>query len=286
MGSCPSRSKRDANSSKQFRDDNSRLDGVARKSREANFQTTQLTNVCIEDNTLRDLTSKLKKALCWTSKHDACWSVEFSESVNELFVDACRCMSDLAESEDYGKADEIVKMILRLRTAWGNEAFEYLNIKSFPRERIETKNAVILAGQYFTPERFYEDDDRLFRLFYFEVREAETNEFMFTYYLECSNILQKFHVLCLSCSGGHLQITKYGKNCPCYWSVREDMLRDFQYKEDSALVSHSAVLKNWTRVNGMVKIIQRYIEQVLFVIKQWREFWQNISGFLNLKKLS
>lgn len=126
-------------------------------------------------------------------------------------------------------------MILRLRIAWGSEAFEFLKIKSFPRERIETKSAVILAGQYFKPEQFYESDDRISRLYFFEIRDVETRDFVFTYYLECSNILQKFYVLCLACSGGHLQIAKYGKTCPSYWTVREDMLKDFTYKEDSAL---------------------------------------------------
>lgn len=235
MGSCPSRSKHEGNSLMQLDDGNLKRSDAVRRKRATEIPSTELTNVCVEDNTLREITSKLEKALCWTSKHDVCWSVEFSESVNKLFVEACEKLTDLAESEDYSTADEIVNMILRLRTAWGSEVFEYLKIKSFPRERIETKNAVILAGQYFKPEQFYKSDDRLLRLYYFDVRDAETSEFVFTYYLECSNILQKFHVLCLACSGGHLQIAKYGKNCPSYWTVREDMLRDFHCKEDSAL---------------------------------------------------
>ncbi|KAL9986695.1 hypothetical protein ACROYT_G000871 [Oculina patagonica] len=228
MGSCPSRSKHEENLFSQYPTD-------TMKRNDAKISTTELTNVCLEDNSLREITSKLKKALCWTSKHDVSWSSEFCESVNGLFVDACEEISRLAESGDYGMADAIVKMILRLRIAWGSEAFEFLKIKSFPRERIETKSAVILAGQYFKPEQFYESDDRISRLYFFEVRDAESKDFVFTYYLECSNILQRFYVLCLACSGGHLQIAKYGKTCPSYWKVREDMMKDFTYKEDSAL---------------------------------------------------
>lgn len=55
-------------------------------------------------------------------------------------------MSDFVESEDYGKVDEIVKMILWLRIVWGNEVFEYFNIKFFFWERIEMKNVVIFVG--------------------------------------------------------------------------------------------------------------------------------------------
>lgn len=235
MGSCPSRSKHSEDFMTQHSTENVKSNDPNMKKRAGEIPATELTNVCHEDNTLREITAKLEKALCWTSKHDISWSSEFSQSVNELFTEACEEMSRLAEGGDYSTADEIVKMILRLRTAWGSEAFECLKIKSFPRERIETKNAIILAGQYFKPQQFYENDDRIFRLFFFEVMDAETTEFVFKYYLECSDILQKFYVLCLACSGGHLQIAKYGKNSPSYWTVRDDMLRDFNYKEDSAL---------------------------------------------------
>ena len=234
MGSCPSRSGHEAHM--HVTDKAKRKDVKARTRRHsAELTATQLTNVCLEDNTLREITSNLEKALCWTSKHDVSWSSEFSESVNELFVDACEEISRLAESGDYRTADVIVKMILRLRSAWGSKPFEFLKIKSFPRERIETKSAVVIAGQYFKPEQFYESDDRIMRLYFFEVRDVETNDFLLKYFLECSNILQRFYVLCLVCSSRHLQITKYGKHCPSYWTVREDMLRDLNYKQESAL---------------------------------------------------
>lgn len=232
MGSCPSRSEHDADTRVT---DKAKRKCVSAGRHSAEIQATELTNVCFEDNSLREITSKLEKALCWTSKHDVSWSAEFSESVNELFVDACKEISRLAEGEDYRTADTIVKMILRLRSAWGSKPFEFLKIKLFPRERIERKSTVVLAGQYFKPEQFYENDDRILRLYFFEVRDAETNDFLLKYFLECSDILQRFYVLCLVCSGRHLQITKYGKNCPSYWTVREDMLRDLNYKEDSAL---------------------------------------------------
>ena len=208
---------------------------VVKARRRLEFLSTELTNVCLEEDNLKEVTSKLEKALCWTSKHDVAWSPKFSNSVNELFVDACEEMSRLSEMGNCSMADEIARMILRLRVAWGSDVFEHLKIKSFPRERIETKNATVLAGQYFKPEQVYEGDDRICRLYFFEVRDAETNDFVFTYYLECSNILQTYHVLCLACSRGHLQVAKYGKTCPSYWTVREDMLRDFTCKEESAL---------------------------------------------------
>lgn len=232
MGSCPSRSEPEAD---MHVTDKAKTKYFKTRRYSSEITATQLTNVCLEDNTLREITSKLEKALCWTSKHDVSWSSEFSESVNELLVDACEEISRLAEGEDFSTADIIVKMILRLRSAWGSKPFEFLKIKSFPRERIETKSAVVLVGQYFKPEQFYERDDRILRLYFFEVRDAETNDFLLKYFLECSNILQRFYVLCLVCSGRHLQIKKYGKNCPSYWTVREDMMRDLNYKEDSAL---------------------------------------------------
>lgn len=232
MGSSPSRGETFTQEGKKYK---KRNNVVIKAKRRPEFLSKELTNVCLEENTSKYLTSKLEKALCWTSKHDVSWSPEFSNSINELFVEACEEMGRLAEFGNNSTADEIAKMILKLPVAWGSDVFERLNIKSFPREQIETKNAVIRAGQYFKPEQFYKGDDRIYRLYFFEVREAETNKFVFMYYLECSNILQKFHVLCLVCSGGHLQIAKYGKTCPSYWTVREDMLRDFSCKEESAL---------------------------------------------------
>ena len=235
MGSCPSRSKHEADM--HVTDEAKRKDVKTRRHLKE-IPAAELTNVCLEDNTLREVTSKLEKALCWTSKHDVSWSTEFSESVNELFVDACEEISRLVEGGDYSTADVIVKMILRLRSTWGSKPFEFLKIKWFPRERFETKSTVVLAGQYFKPEQFYESDDRILKLYFFEVRDAEANGFLLKYFLECSNILQRFYVLCLVCSGGHLQITKYGKNCPSYWTVREDMLKDLNYKEDSTLAKY------------------------------------------------
>ena len=232
MGSSPSRGE---TFSQEETKGNKTKKEVVKTKRRIKFLSTELTNVCQEDVSLREVTSKLEKALCWTSKHDFSWRPEFSQSVNELFMEACEEMSRLTELGNYSIADEIAKMILKFPIAWGSEVFEHFKIKSFPRERIETKNAVVLAGQYFKPEQVYKNDDRICRLYFFEVRDAETNEFVFTYYLECSNVLQKFYVLCLACSGGHLQIAKYGKTCPSYWTVREDMLRDFSCKEDEAL---------------------------------------------------
>ena len=194
MGSSPSRGETFTQEAKKYKKTNKVV--ILKAKRRPEFLSKELTNVCLEDNTLKGLTSKLEKALCWTSKHDVSWSPEFSNSINELFVEACEEMSRLAEFGNYSTADEIVKMILKLPVAWGSDIFERLNIRYFPREQIETKNAVIRAGQYFKPEQFYKGDDRIYQLYFFEVREAETNKFVFTYFLECSNILQKFHVLC------------------------------------------------------------------------------------------
>ena len=217
--------------------------GVASTKGRLEFLSKELTNVCLEDRSCTEIRSKLDRALCWTSKHDTSWSLEFCNSINDLFMEACDVMSRLVEVGNYVAADDIVKRILRFPVIWGTQVFQHLKIKSFPRERIETKSAVILAGQYFKPEQFYKSDDRLHRLFFFEVRDAETGQYVFTYYLECSNVLQKLYLLCLSCSGGHLQLAKYGKTCPAYWTVRENVLGDFINKEESALRNCNSTLE-------------------------------------------
>ena len=231
MGSSPSKGERVKRQDVKFK---MKKQDVIKTSREL-ILSTELTNVCLESDALTELKAKLEKAVCWTSKYETSWSPEFSRSVDELLMEACDEMSRLIEAGNRGTADEIVRMILRLRFAWGSEVFEYLNIKSFPRERIETKTAVILAEQYFEPDKIYKTDNRICRLYAFKIRDAETKVPVFTYYLECSTILQKFYVLCLECSEGHLQITRYGSTCPSYWTVREDMLGDFGYKEQNAL---------------------------------------------------
>lgn len=217
--------------------------GVASTKGRLDFLSRELTNVCLEDRSSTKIKSKLDRALCWTSKHDTSWSLEFCNSINELFMEACDAMNRLVEVGNYAAADDIVKRILRFPVVWGTQVFEHLKIESFPRERIETKSAVILVGQYFKPEQFYKNDDRLHRLFSFEVRDAETGQYVFTYYFECSNVLQKLYVLCLSCSGGHLQLATYGKTCPAYWTVREDVLCDFINKEESALRDCNSTLE-------------------------------------------
>lgn len=242
MGSTPS--KREFNVSKdRTKCKTTNAKDVKTKGR-LEFLSTELMNVvCSEDRNLQELKSKLERALCWTSKHDTSWSPDFCNSINELFVEARNEMSRLAELGNFVAADDIVKRILRFPVVWGGEIFEHFKIKSFLRERIETKSAIILAGQYLKPDQYYKTDDRLYRLYFFEVRDAETDQYVFTYYLECSNILQKFYVLCLSCSGGHMQLAKYGKTCPAYWAVREDMLNDFINKEQSALTKCNSTLE-------------------------------------------
>lgn len=233
MGSSPSKGEIVKRQDGKFK---TKKQDVIKTSREL-IILKELTNVCLETDALTELKAKLEKAVCWTSKYEISWSPEFSRSVDELLLEACDEMSRLIEAgRNRSTVDEIVRMILRLRGAWGSEVFEYLNIKFFPRERIETKTAVILAGQYFEPDKIYKTDNRICRLYVFKVRDAETKVPVFTYYLECSTILQKFYVLCLECSGGHLQITRYGSGCPSYWTVREDMLGDFGCKEQNALV--------------------------------------------------
>ena len=222
MGSAPSRAK-----SFQIRN---------RKATQANkcpeIPSNKLTPVCLTNNTLPEFASKLEKALCWTSKFDKVWSRRFSKSVNGLLLEARDVMSRLVDERDYSTADEIVARILLLRGAWGDEAFHQLKINSFPRERIKSGTAVILTGQYFKPEPFYEGNERLLKTYFFEVRDIETGDNVFTYFLEYSNVLQTFYVLCVLYPGGRSQVARYGGSCPSYWTVRNDVLRDFTSRED------------------------------------------------------
>lgn len=74
---------------------------------------------------------KLERVLCWISKYDILWSLDFCNLINELFVEVWNEMSCLVELGNFVVVDDIVKRILRFLVVWGGEIFEYFKIKFF-----------------------------------------------------------------------------------------------------------------------------------------------------------
>ena len=230
MGSAPS--KRQGAGTKPNVSDKSNAADLTTKGQE----DLVFTVICKEENStqrLQNLFLKLEEAPFWATNYDSVWEPRFLESVKGLFHEVNLEISRLSAERDLKTVDKIVASVLGLRSTWDDEVFQTLKLKSFPRERIKVDNYTVHTGQYFQPEPFYNNNDkRLSKVYFFEVKDKQTKSVVFTYYLECSNLLQKLYILGLLLpSGQHLQVYRYGHTCPCYWRTREDSLNDLRSRK-------------------------------------------------------
>ena len=135
-------------------------------------------------------------------------------------------MSRLTKERRHNEAERVVKEIMRLKNALGDDFFEAARINAFGREITELGSYLLTGGQYFKPVMIQEDDDSVVKLYFFVISEAETTKVLFRYYLEHASFLDEYFALGLVTSEGHTQVEIYGNSCPPYWKIRRDVINN------------------------------------------------------------
>lgn len=161
---------------------------------------------------------------------------EFLREMDKLFMNVQLHLTDLSGSTlaNHKEADSLVEELIALRNHWGSNLLPNTVCNAFVRERIHiTVNNIhyrIDCAQFFEPVPYYTtpvpSSGELMKLYRFSVYETNRNEVVMRYYLERSNVIQLYHVLCYSCGNERGQVYPYGLNCPSYWVLRDNMLTD------------------------------------------------------------
>ncbi len=163
-------------------------------------------------------------------------SKEFLSEMDKLFMDVQLYLTELSggtANSSHEEADALVEELIGLRNIWGPRLLPLDVCNAFVRERIQlTVSDVhyrIDCAQFFEPVPIYNSatSRELVKLFRFSVYEMSRNEVVMRYYLERSNVVQLYHVLCYSHGNLRGQVHPFGKEPPSYWSLREIMLTDF-----------------------------------------------------------
>jgi len=135
-------------------------------------------------------------------------------------------MSRLTKERKHHEVERVVKEIMQLKNALGDDFFEAAQINAFGREITELGSFLLTGGQYFKPVMIQEDDDNIVKLYFFVVSEAETTKVLFRYYLEHASFLDEYFALGLVTTEGHTQVEIYGNSCPPYWKIRRDVINN------------------------------------------------------------
>ena len=182
---------------------------------------------------------QIRNAVSWPEKFGSSHVEELKHVVRQLFETAALEMTTLATEKMYYKVEEIVHEIIRLASRWGEEVLASLDLKSFIREiitiRVKGIEYTINVGEFFKAQPFYPRDNRLDIFYFFHVTETTSKSKIMSYYLECSNIIQRYFVLGLSVSGSHLRVCSFDRCCPSYWVVRETVLQDMKVRINASL---------------------------------------------------
>ena len=162
---------------------------------------------------------------------------EFLREMDKLFMDVQIYLTELSAlaTSNHKEADALVDELIALRNHWGSTLLPLNVCNAFVRERIQLTTASgvhyrIDCAQFFEPVPFYSSSasnaSELMKLFRFSVYDMSRNEVVLRYYLERSNIVQMYHVLCYSHGSDRGQVHPFGVECPTYWTVRQQMVND------------------------------------------------------------
>ena len=198
----------------------------------------------------REIFSKLKKAYEWKEKYDHP-SQEFLSLVESLFVECQLHLTDISSRDDIEfrrEADTIVQEIIAVRNRLGPRLLPNSILNAFVRESIpvtigttsQPRQFKVVCAQFFEPVPFYDNHPpgnpgQLMKLYRFSVYDLQRNEVIVRYYLERSNLMQLYHVLCFTCGNSRGQIHPYGTEEPPYWDIRQRMLEDVNSRLLSAI---------------------------------------------------
>ena len=187
----------------------------------------------------KDTMEQLSKAYRWRDQFEEP-SPEFLALMDRLYMECqlhLTALSSRGDLESRREADTIVSEMVSLRNYWGPQLLPSSTCNAFVRERIpltlgaDQRQFRIDCAQFFEPVPFYGNHQsscpgELMKLYRFSVYNVTTNEVVLRYYLERSNVIQLYHVLCFTCENYRGQVRPYGMEPPSYWEVRQNMVED------------------------------------------------------------
>ena len=237
MGCFPSRRKAYADSDSDSLDldlDNTPLLHEASRADENQQQNIVMPKRCdqkfAEDTRLETLLLKLEHAHSLEEKvHRGNSKTELENyrlKIIGLLNAATVEMSRLTNENKHQDAEKVVRSIMRLKAALGDDFFEAARINAFGREITDLGSYLLTGGQYFKPVMVNEDDDSIVKLYFFIVSEADSTTVLFRYYLEHASFLDDYFALGLVTPEGHTQVEIYGSSCPPYWKIRRDVINN------------------------------------------------------------
>lgn len=222
----------------------------------------------------KELLNNLQKAYDWKNRFDNP-SQEFLSLMDRLYMECqlhLTALSSRGDLDSRREADVIVNEMIVLRNHWGPALLPGSICNAFVRERIpltlgiDQRQFRIDCAQFFEPVPFYGNQQgnpgELMKMFRFSVYDVAKNEVVLRYYLERSNVIQLYHVLCFTCENYRGQVHPYGSELPSYWEIRQHMLEDVYSRLLSALSqgshppprAHAATIFPPTRGAGPVII--------------------------------
>ena len=195
----------------------------------------------------REILANLKKAYEWRDQFSHP-SQEFLSLMDRLYMECqlhLTAMSSRGDQVSRREADAIVYEMVILRNHWGPKLLPNSVCNAFVRERIpitlgiDQRQFRVDCAQFFEPVPFYGNQQgnpgELMKMFRFSVYDVSKNEVVLRYYLERSNVIQLYHVLCYMCDSNRGQVHPYGSEPPAYWEIRQHMLEDVYARLLSAL---------------------------------------------------
>lgn len=189
----------------------------------------------MRDEALDELLSAFEDALMWPQQQNCFPSSASIDSMNTMFSMATAEMSRLASEGKFNEADEVADALLELVDVWGESVFQTLNITFFTREEISLGRFAAKVGQYLKPEPLQENSDEFaVKLYFFIVYDIDLEKYICTYHLEYRDydgMADAVYLLKLKSRKGKFHIATYGNTCPTYWTIRQDVLRDFSKRK-------------------------------------------------------
>jgi hypothetical protein len=187
----------------------------------------------------KETMEELSKAYRWRERFEEP-TAEFLALMDRLYMECqlhLTALSSRGDPDSRREADAIVAEMVALRNYWGPRLLPSSTCNAFVRERIPLtlgagqRQFRIDCAQFFEPVPFYGNHGsscpgELMKLYRFSVYSVASNEVVLRYYLERSNVIQLYHVLCFTCENYRGQVRPYGTEPPSYWEVRQSMLED------------------------------------------------------------
>lgn len=184
----------------------------------------------------KELMASLKNAYKWRDAYSQP-TQEFLTLMDRLFMECQVHLTELSsrDSTDSRKeADAMVQEMIALRNHWGTQLLPPSVCNAFVRERIFITIGLqqyrIDCAEFFEPAPFYfsqaQNVGDLMKLYRFSVYDLSRNEVILRYYLERSNVIQLYHVLCYAHGNQRGQVHPFGTECPSFWELRKYMMND------------------------------------------------------------